>query len=218
MIAIEKEIIGADPETGKPIIRAFIVSSETPAELPTDGSTVDNLADDEKLGVFSILYVVADSSVYIANEAGEFVLQSSGGGGGGGGDDPDDYIINVEAYANDGLYSFTPDKTLDEVMEWMGDILNTSNDEEEAVGFISQHLKMRVHDIGGTMPDTTLAYADMQNIDFDVTESGEFIQFSNDEVSLYYYYYRIVEDEVGMATRNNYDGYAVKTSVPWLNP
>ncbi len=74
MIAIEKEIIGADAN-GKPIVRAFIVSDDVPASLPTDGSSVDNMADDEQIGVFSVLYVVSEAKTYIANTQGTFVLQ-----------------------------------------------------------------------------------------------------------------------------------------------
>lgn len=205
MIAIEKEIIGADPETGKPIIRAFIVSSETPAELPTDGSTVDNLADDEKLGVFSILYVVADSSVYIANEEGEFVLQSSGGGGGDGGGDDEGLVIYAEYDALSDKW--TADLDLIQVFEWMDGILDDVTIANPAE-YIQTHLTLVADGL-------TLACDEFSNLNYTMTPPAEYICFFNVEeaTALYYYFYDSHGDACTRASAD-FDGWWIGTDLP----
>lgn len=56
-------------------IRAFIVSDDTPNPLPTDGTNVDGMVASEVFAPFSIIYVVGNGTVYIADESGEFVEQ-----------------------------------------------------------------------------------------------------------------------------------------------
>lgn len=58
-------------------VEALIVSSTTPAELPTTGGGIEGLAATDTFAPMSIIYVVADvaTKVYIANESGVFIAQ-----------------------------------------------------------------------------------------------------------------------------------------------
>ena len=60
---------------GRRIVDAFILSDDDPQSLPTDGSTVDGLMDEDLFAPFSIIYVLNGSKIYIANESGVFTAQ-----------------------------------------------------------------------------------------------------------------------------------------------
>ena len=83
MVAIEKELITTDAN-GKPIVRAFIVADTTPDTMPTTGSGIENMTEDETIGVFSMLYVIGSAALYIMNSQGTFVNQSSSSSDEGG--------------------------------------------------------------------------------------------------------------------------------------
>lgn len=76
MYATNVKVLQESPE-GARTVRAFIVSDETPAELPATGENVTGLTASDVFAPFSILYVLADveEKVYIANESGKFVAQ-----------------------------------------------------------------------------------------------------------------------------------------------
>lgn len=77
MKAVSTKLIDYSEE-GKRRIEAVIVASETPAALPTDGSTVTGMSADEVFAPLSILYVTdptADHQIYIADESGQFIAQ-----------------------------------------------------------------------------------------------------------------------------------------------
>lgn len=60
---------------GKRVIRGTVISNTTPSPLPTNGANVIGMSENEIFAPFSILYVVGNGDVYIANEDGEFVKQ-----------------------------------------------------------------------------------------------------------------------------------------------
>lgn len=59
------------------IVRAFIVSSDTPDALPTTGENVTGLSSTDRFAPFSILYVTADveNKIYVTDETGTFIAQ-----------------------------------------------------------------------------------------------------------------------------------------------
>lgn len=73
MIAIEQKHIGA--RDGKPMYRVVVISDDVPSPLPTDGGDVDGMTEDAVFAPGSLLIVVNSGAVYLAGEAGTFVLQ-----------------------------------------------------------------------------------------------------------------------------------------------
>ena len=67
-----------DRELDDFVVRVIIISDTVPAVLPTNGTNVDGMADNEYIAPGSILYVVATGAEpkwYLANESGVFVAQ-----------------------------------------------------------------------------------------------------------------------------------------------
>lgn len=60
---------------GKRVIRGTVLSNTTPNPLPTNGANVVGMDANDIFAPFSILYVVGNGDVYIANESGTFVKQ-----------------------------------------------------------------------------------------------------------------------------------------------
>ncbi len=61
-----------ETSTGKRIVDAFILADTDPATLPKTGANVDGLTENDIFAPFSLLFVIAGSKVYIADESGEF--------------------------------------------------------------------------------------------------------------------------------------------------
>lgn len=74
MKAINVEVVGKT-STGRRVVDAFILADEDPQTLPTSGAGIDGLMDDDLFAPFSIIYVLAGSKIYIANESGAFTPQ-----------------------------------------------------------------------------------------------------------------------------------------------
>ena len=77
MTAVSRTPKGIRAEDGKQICDVFIIANTTPDPLPTNGKNVKGLSEDDVFAPMSILYVVedAETKLYIANEAGQFVAQ-----------------------------------------------------------------------------------------------------------------------------------------------
>lgn len=75
MYAVNVKVLQETNE--KRTVQAFIVSDNTPDELPTTGKDVTGLLPTDVFAPFSIIYVTADVSdkVYVANESGMFIAQ-----------------------------------------------------------------------------------------------------------------------------------------------
>lgn len=74
MTAIEQKVIKVE-EDGTPIIEAFILSNSTPSTFPKDGTDIIGMESYQKLAPFSIVYVVDEKSLYVANEDVDFIKQ-----------------------------------------------------------------------------------------------------------------------------------------------
>ena len=77
MKAVSVEPVARRTADGKTVVRALIVTSETPETLPTTGQDIEGMNAEQVFAPFSILYVTADTDekVYITNESGVFVPQ-----------------------------------------------------------------------------------------------------------------------------------------------
>lgn len=75
MYAVNVKVL-KETESGR-MVRAFIVSNDALAELPTTGEDVTGLLPTDVFAPFSIIYVTADvnDKVYISNESGVFIAQ-----------------------------------------------------------------------------------------------------------------------------------------------
>ena len=60
---------------GKEVVKATIISNTVPGTLPTTGSGIKGMTENQIFAPFSLLYVVGTGAVYIANEDGTFVAQ-----------------------------------------------------------------------------------------------------------------------------------------------
>ena len=73
MKCIYSEVLGSEPNPAAPfglVVRAIILSEDTPASLTIDGSDVDGLGDADIIAAGSVL--VTASANYIAFEDGVF--------------------------------------------------------------------------------------------------------------------------------------------------
>lgn len=79
MIAIRTKPMGFR-EDGKQLVRAFILSDDTPAALPTAGADVTGMGENDVFAPGSVIYVLAKATpkTYIANESGVFIGQKEG--------------------------------------------------------------------------------------------------------------------------------------------
>ncbi len=78
MVAISAEILGLrDPlhVNAGAIVRAVILSDDTPSSLTIDGSDVDGLGDDDVLAPGS--KIITPSEEYVAFEEGTFTLMGA---------------------------------------------------------------------------------------------------------------------------------------------
>lgn len=74
MVLVESKFVGYNG-SGKRVIQSVIISDDTPATLPTDGSTVTGMSADDVFAPGSLMIIVNDDAVYLAGEDGTFVLQ-----------------------------------------------------------------------------------------------------------------------------------------------
>lgn len=64
-------------DDGKRVVEAVILSDTIPSPLPTNGTNVTGLSENDVFAPFSILYIVhaAKTKLFIADESGVFVAQ-----------------------------------------------------------------------------------------------------------------------------------------------
>ena len=77
MTVIDKQFKGF--RGTKRMVDCLILADAVPDPLPIDGTNIEGMTADEVFAPGSILYVVGtgtNNAVYLANESGEFVLQS----------------------------------------------------------------------------------------------------------------------------------------------
>lgn len=76
MIAVSVTPVKTNSD-GKRVVEAVILSDTIPSPLPTDGTNVTGLSENDVFAPFSILYIVhaAKIKLFIADESGVFVAQ-----------------------------------------------------------------------------------------------------------------------------------------------
>ncbi len=76
MYAVNVKVL-RESDTGERVVRAFIVSDDTPGVLPNTGEGIKGLLPTDVFSPFSILYVMADveNKIYVSNESGIFIAQ-----------------------------------------------------------------------------------------------------------------------------------------------
>lgn len=64
-------------DDGKRVVEAVILSDTIPSPLPTDGTNVTGLCENDVFAPFSVLYIVhaAKTKLFIADESGAFIAQ-----------------------------------------------------------------------------------------------------------------------------------------------
>lgn len=77
MKCIQKRVVGVTSDTTpKDITEAFILADTVPSPLPTTGADVGGMTANEVFAPFSMIYVISNGAVYVANESGVFTLLS----------------------------------------------------------------------------------------------------------------------------------------------
>ncbi len=75
MVAVSVETVGK--RAGKDMVQAVLVSDTTPSPLPTDGTNVVGMNENQVFAPMSLLYVTgeAEHKIFVTGENGTFVPQ-----------------------------------------------------------------------------------------------------------------------------------------------